>query len=132
MVKLTQPHEVSAFQRGFAHLLLQVEVPEIAVLPVAIASREESISQAVPLRWLRLFDPSEALFDHPGWHPMVVYRHLDVLIGRPYWIGASKQEAMRGKSSKGAVLGISRYCQKEIASLLSQNLNGSHCELRSS
>jgi len=53
-------------------------------LPVAIASLAEVNSSAVlPLKLLSLFDPSEPLFNQEGWHPLVIYRRVAILIGRP-------------------------------------------------
>jgi 1-acyl-sn-glycerol-3-phosphate acyltransferase len=38
MIEPTQPQEVSKFYRGFAHLALRTPKPNLAILPVAIAS----------------------------------------------------------------------------------------------
>lgn len=83
MVKFTPANQVGEFQRGFAHLALRSQVEDLAILPIAIASLEEISTSALPLRVLSLFDPSEPLFNQPGLHPLVIYRRLAVLIGRP-------------------------------------------------
>lgn len=120
MVKVTQPDKMGKFQRGFAHLALRTTVRDLAVLPVAIASVEESVSSAVPLKLLSSIDPSEPLFDQAGWHPLVVYRRVNVLIGRPCWISASWREHYQGKQAKTVVADIAQYCETEIASLLAK------------
>ena len=121
MVSLTKPNTIGKFQRGFAHLALRGGVRDLAVLPVAIASTEETINNsAVPLRVLSFFDPSEPLFDQPGWHPMVIYRRATVLIGRPCWITRSHREQYQGKQAKTVVADLTNYCQQEIGNLLRQ------------
>jgi 1-acyl-sn-glycerol-3-phosphate acyltransferase len=120
MVHLTQPDTLGRFHRGFAHLALRAPVRDLAVLPVAIASLEETTSSAVPLRWLRLFDPSEPLFAQPGWHPMVIHRRVAVLVGHPYWITAKHREQYQGKQAKTAVSELVTTCQDEISKLLYQ------------
>ncbi|MFN9692637.1 MAG: lysophospholipid acyltransferase family protein [Synechococcaceae cyanobacterium] len=61
MVKVNAPQQLSAFQRGFAHLALRAPVTELAILTVAIASREERQGKLAPLSLFQRFDPSEAL-----------------------------------------------------------------------
>ncbi|MEG3857922.1 lysophospholipid acyltransferase family protein [Microcoleus sp. herbarium12] len=119
MVNFTQPNNMGKFQRGFAHLALRAPVRDLAVLPVAIASMEEqSVPSGVPLKLLSLFDPSEPLFDRAGWHPVIVYQRVNVLIGRPYWITVDRQQQYRGKKAKVVVAELTEHCQGEIAQLL--------------
>ena len=119
MVKFTQPNTVGQFQRGFAHLALRAPVRNLAVLPVAIDSMEEkSVRSGLPLKLLSLFDPSEPLFDRAGWHPVIVYQRVNVLIGRPYWITVDRQQQYRGKKAKAVVAELTEHCQGEIAQLL--------------
>jgi 1-acyl-sn-glycerol-3-phosphate acyltransferase len=120
MVKLTQPHQVGKFQRGFAHLALRVDVSDLTILPVAIASLEEVNTPGFPLQLLSLFDPSEPLFHQPGWHPLVIYHRVAVLIGRPYWISPQHQQQYQGKQAKSLVTELTEYCNSEIATLLHQ------------
>jgi len=120
MVQFTQPNIIGDFHRGFAHLALRAPVRNLAVLPVAITSQEESNNSAIPLKLLSFFDPSEPLFDQAGWHPMVVYRRMSVQIGRPCWITPSQREQYQGKQAKTAVATLTDYCHKEITTLLRQ------------
>ena len=119
MVNFTQPNTMGKFQRGFAHLALRAPVRDLAVLPVAIASmKEKSVRSGLPLKLLSLFDPSEPLFDRAGWHPVIVYQRVNVLIGRPYWITVDRQQQYRGKKAKAVVAELTEHCQGEIAQLL--------------
>ncbi len=124
MVHYTKPDTLAKFHRGFAHLALRAPVRELAVLPVAIASLEESTTPAVPLSLLSLFDPSEPLFAQPGWHPMVVHRRVAVLVGHPYWITPKHQKQYQGKQAKMAVTQLVTICQDEISKLLYQIFQG--------
>ncbi len=92
----------------------------LAVLPVAIAAREETVCPAIPLPLLGLFDPSEPLFKQLGWHPLVFYHRVKVLVGRPYWVTSSQRQQYRGKQGKTVVNELTQYCQTEIAHLLDQ------------
>ncbi|HEY9668671.1 MAG TPA: lysophospholipid acyltransferase family protein [Coleofasciculaceae cyanobacterium] len=121
MVHLTKPSEMGKFHRGFAHLALRAPVENLAVLPVAIASIEETVYPAVPLRLLRLFDPSEPLFEQSGWHPMVLFHRVAVLVGRPYWITPKHREQYQGKHRKTALTHLTTTCRDEIAKLLQQS-----------
>lgn len=128
MVNFTKPNGITDFQRGFAHLALRADagsdtvkpIKDLVILPVAIASIEETSSAAVPLRLLSLFDPTEPLFDQNGWHPLVIYRRVAVLIGRPYRITASMRQQYQGKQAKTVVADVTNSCQTEIAELLRQ------------
>jgi 1-acyl-sn-glycerol-3-phosphate acyltransferase len=118
MIKLAPRDQVGVFQRGFAHLALRAPVRDLAILPVAIASHEEANNIGFPLRLLRLFDPSEPLFDQSGWHPMVVYQRVNVLVGRPIWIEPSQHQSYQGKQAKTLVADLTAHCHAEINDLL--------------
>jgi 1-acyl-sn-glycerol-3-phosphate acyltransferase len=120
MIKRTIPDQMGDFQRGFAHLALRAPIRELAVLPVAIASQDEVIHKGIPLRVLSLFDPSEPLFAQNGWHPMVAYQRVNVLIGHPHWIRPAQQEHYQGKQAKGQVVELTHQCHAEIDDLLRQ------------
>ncbi|HEY9660011.1 MAG TPA: lysophospholipid acyltransferase family protein [Allocoleopsis sp.] len=122
MVQLTQPEGIGAFQRGFAHLALRAPVQDLAVLPVAIASQAETTTAPFPLKFLSWFDPSEPLFNQTGWHPMVVYQRVNVLVGRPYWITDRQRQSYLGKGAKAAVVDLTAQCHDQIHQLLHQGL----------
>ena len=120
MVKFTVPNQMGEFQRGFAHLALRADVQDLAILPIAIASLEEVNTSGFPLRLLSVFDPSEPLFNQPGWHPLVIYRRVAVLIGRPYWITPQQQKKYHGKQARTVVAELTEHCHGEISNLLRQ------------
>jgi 1-acyl-sn-glycerol-3-phosphate acyltransferase len=132
MVHLTKPSSLGKFHRGFAHLALRTPVRNLAILPVAIASQEETVNSAVPLRLLRLFDPSEPLFAQPGWHPMVLQRRVAILVGHPYWITPKQREQYRGKQARAVVEEIATTCRDEISKLLHQSLHAGDGSVSSS
>ncbi|MEH2324500.1 MAG: 1-acyl-sn-glycerol-3-phosphate acyltransferase [Nostoc sp.] len=120
MVKFTVPNMLGEFQRGFAHLALRADVQDLAILPIAIASLEEVNTSGFPLRLLSLFDPSEPLFNQGGWHPLVLYRRVAVLIGRPYWITPQHHQKYHGKQARTVVAELTEHCHGEISNLLRQ------------
>lgn len=123
MVHHTTPDTMGSFHRGFAHLLLRSPLPEITLLPVAIASQHESNHPGFPVRLLHWFDPSEPLFDHNGLHPMVVYHNVNVMVGAPITITAKEKQEYRGR--KGAVMSrhLTQRCYGEVSRLLEQGLS---------
>ncbi|MBW4649686.1 MAG: 1-acyl-sn-glycerol-3-phosphate acyltransferase [Kastovskya adunca ATA6-11-RM4] len=118
MVSKSLPCKVGKFHRGFAHLALKSSVQNLAVLPVAIASTKEFVNAGIPLRLLQAIDPSEPLFDQSGWHPMVVYRRANILIGHPFWVTEQHREKYQGKQAKSVVSEITDICHGEIQKLL--------------
>ncbi|MBO0348506.1 1-acyl-sn-glycerol-3-phosphate acyltransferase [Phormidium pseudopriestleyi FRX01] len=120
MLRLTPPSEVGEFHRGFAHLALSAKVSELAIVPVAIASMEEQVLSGLPIRMLSLFDPTESHFQQDGFHPLVIYRRVNLLVGRPYWITQAQKQGYPGKSGKRVVKEITDRCREEIAGLLRQ------------
>jgi len=122
MVQSTSPNELGEFHRGFAHLALKAPLRNLMILPVAIASHQEVINSMMPLQILHWFDPSEPLFDQQGWHPVVIYKHVNVLIGRPIPISPLQQQQYRGKQAKTVVADLAAHCHAEIRSLLN-NVN---------
>lgn len=80
MIRFWPPARLGNFQRGFVYLALRATVSNLAILPVAIASWEEKlISSRIPLKLLSFFDPSELLFNQPGWYPAIVYQRSNVM-----------------------------------------------------
>lgn len=120
MIQVTAAEKLGNFHRGFAHLALRAPVQDLAVLPVAIASYEEVTNSVVPLKLLSWFDPSEPLFDQEGWHPIVVYQRVHILVGRPLWITASQRQSYQGKQARTVVADLTAHCHSEISSLLRQ------------
>ena len=120
MIEPTAPHEISEFQRGFAHLAWKTPVPSLAVLPVAIASLSETTLPTIPIHWLKKFDQEEPFFQRQGFHPMLIYHRVKVLIGRPYLIDVNQKKQYRGKQAKKLATDLTQYCQNQITELLQE------------
>ncbi len=118
VLELTPPDQMHPFHEGFAHLLLRANLSNLVVLPVAIASLQESISHTFPIKFLHWLDPSEELFNQWHRHPMVIYHRVNVLIGRPYWITPQLRQHYRGRRCQQGVRELTDYCQQEIQHLL--------------
>ena len=118
MVQQTTSQHLCSFHRGFAHLALRAPVAELMIVPVAIASRQEWNNAVMPLRWLSWFDATEPLFQQPGWHPAVVYRAVDLRIGRPIRMDAALRSHYRRKGHEALMADLTHGCQEEIATLL--------------
>jgi 1-acyl-sn-glycerol-3-phosphate acyltransferase len=120
MVNSPDRTQMGDFQRGFAHLALRAPVQNLAILPVAIAVQSETKTSAVPLKLLSFFDPSEPLFNQDGWHPLVMYQRVNVMIGRPYWIRPAQRQHYQGKQARTIVNDLTNHCHDEIKDLLHQ------------
>jgi 1-acyl-sn-glycerol-3-phosphate acyltransferase len=118
MLQIPATRSVASFHRGFAHLSLRSPVDSLAILPVAIAPHQEVTQPAFPLRLLHLFDPSEPLFNQSGWHPLVVYRSVSVLIGNPIWVTAAQKAAYQGKQARSVTIDLAEQCRHEVLQLL--------------
>jgi 1-acyl-sn-glycerol-3-phosphate acyltransferase len=117
MVQGTSPKKIAEFQRGFAHLALRAPVENLVILPVAIAAYQELNTNLFPVRWLQQFDPSEPLFDQSTWHPLVLYRQVQVSIGSPISISFA-QKPQHGKIALNWVRELTNQCHQEIQALL--------------
>ncbi|MCP9889613.1 1-acyl-sn-glycerol-3-phosphate acyltransferase [Cyanobium sp. Aljojuca 7D2] len=120
MVKVNAPQQLSPFYRGFAHLALRVPVDGLAILPIAIASREEKQGRLAPLALFRRFDPSEALFQCDGWHSAILYRHVDVLFGHPLLIDEGWKSQYRGSNGAALARELTHACWSQIAEMLAR------------
>lgn len=120
MVEPTSARATHLFHRGFAHLALRSPLEPMMIVPVAIASQKELCNPLFPLRMLSWFDPSEPLFNQPGWHPMIFYQSVDVIVGKPIAITAAQRQAYRGRHAKAIVGELTAHCRAEVDLLLHQ------------
>lgn len=118
MLQWEPPGGLQAFHRGFAHLALQTQLSHLAILPMAILADEIQLMTPVSLPWLQWFDSSEPLFQQPGQHPLVLYRHVRVATGFPIWITPEHRDRYRGRGARAVVQEICEQCHDEIATLL--------------
>jgi 1-acyl-sn-glycerol-3-phosphate acyltransferase len=120
MIEPTKPQELAEFQRGFAHLAWRSSTPNLAVLPIAIASLDETIYPTFPIRWLKYCDRDEPFFDRSGLHPILVYHRVRVLIGHPYFISPQQKLEYKGKQAKQLANYLTDYCREQIQQLLQE------------
>ncbi len=119
MVDIGQPTQVGSFQRGFAHLALQANIPDLTIVPIAIASQQEIYQPMFPLQLLSWFEPSEPLFQQGGWHSIVFYQRVTMLVGHPWQISATEQDRYRS-GGKAIARELSERCQQSIQALLTE------------
>lgn len=118
MIDVPQPAECRPFHRGFAHLALRAPVEQLTILPMAIASADESQGPVAPLQLFQWFDPTEPLFQQSGWHPAVIYHHVEVRVGTPIPVTAELRDAYQGKQGRHLARGLTQTCSQEVARLL--------------
>ena len=122
MIEPTAPHEIGEFHRGFAHLAWKVPVDNLTVLPIAIASLSETNYPAIPINWLKQFDPNEPFFQRQGQHPMLIYHRVHVAVGRPYLINKARKQEYKGRKAKVLATDLTDYCQTQITELLKKEI----------
>ena len=122
MIEPTAPYEIGEFHRGFAHLAWKVPVDNLTVLPIAIASLSETTYPAIPISWLKQFDPNEPFFQRQGQHPMLIYHRVRVAVGRPYSIDAAQKQEYKGRKAKILAKELTDYCQAQITELLKKEI----------
>ena len=118
MIQANQARSMYPFQRGFAHLALRIPVTPLAILPVAIVALAETQGVEFPVRVLGWFDPSEPLFQQSHWHSSILYKRIQLRIGRPQWITENDREGYKGKQAKVVAERLSQACYQEIQTLL--------------
>lgn len=118
MVQLHPPREVNPFHRGFAHLALRAPVEPLALLPVALVSDDEGFESPLPLSILGWFDPSEPLFQQGGKHPLVVYRDVEIKVGKPVWITPCDRQQYEGRRGGEVAQQLTDQCWTTIDQLL--------------
>jgi|GEM_PF-2486834 len=76
------PGTVSPFHSSFARLLMQMQIPDLPVIPIAITGDEEEVLLRIPGAVLRQLDPGNQSWDR-GEVLGVVYREARITIGKP-------------------------------------------------
>lgn len=83
ITRTSSPGQGGTFRRGFAHLAMRSGIENLLIVPVSIVSHREASGPLVPLWLLGLFDRSEPTFQRAGWHPYVIYEHVELVVGEP-------------------------------------------------
>ncbi len=76
------PGTVSPFHTSFARLLVQMAVPNLPVVPIAITGEEEQVLVRVPSRLMRAIDPGNKAWVE-GEVKGTIYREARIKIGMP-------------------------------------------------
>lgn len=76
------PGAISPFHSSFARLILQMRIPNLPVIPIAITGDEEQVLLRVPGQVLRTLDPGNKSWEQ-GEVLGVVYRKAHIAIGKP-------------------------------------------------
>ncbi len=76
------PGTISPFHSSFARLLMQMRIPDLPVIPIAITGEEEQVLLRIPGAVLRQLDPGNHCWDSREVLG-VVYRQAHIAIGRP-------------------------------------------------
>jgi 1-acyl-sn-glycerol-3-phosphate acyltransferase len=117
MLNTVAPKHLSSFYRGFAHLALQADVPNLQILPVGIAATTETRLPLVPLSLLHYIDPSEPLFKQDGWHPAVFYQDVEIRVGHPFAIDVY-QDRYYGKQAGVVARDLTQFLADEVTHLV--------------
>ena len=120
MVEPPNCDQVGKFQRGFAHLVYRLKIDNLTVLPVAIASLEETKYQSFPISWLSKLDPYEPIFKRKGLHPVIIYDRVKLVVGHPHRLSYEQKQAYKGKQARQMVSDLTNSCQQQIAELLKE------------
>lgn len=123
MTAVGKPNQIRDFQRGFAHLALQATCTPLTIVPIAIASIQETIGPLFPVQLLSWFDPTEPLFRQRIWHPIVIYRQVRVYVGHPWQISEADHQKYRSRASRAITQQLAWSCQQQIQALLSCGCN---------
>jgi 1-acyl-sn-glycerol-3-phosphate acyltransferase len=113
----TVGQHISPFYRGFAHVALQANVPNLQILPVGIAANTEMRLPLVPLSLLHYIDPAEPLFKQEGWHPAVFYQDVTIRVGHPLAIDGY-QDRYYGKQAGVVARDLTQFLADEVTNLL--------------
>lgn len=76
------PGTISPFHSSFARLLMQMRIPDLPVIPIAVTGEEEEVVLRIPSAVMRRLDPG-----NPAWSRGevlgVIYRQATITIGQP-------------------------------------------------
>jgi 1-acyl-sn-glycerol-3-phosphate acyltransferase len=106
------------FQRGVSHLAFKSKQENLCILPVALRSIRELSGDLVPMQFFSLLDPQEPLFQEQGWHPYVVYREVEIVVGSPRYLTLEEQWNYDHGKARSATLKLTQDLEDAIKGLL--------------
>ncbi|WP_218082039.1 lysophospholipid acyltransferase family protein [Anthocerotibacter panamensis] len=117
ITRSSQANQSAPFSRGFAHLAFRSRVKNLALVPVAIVSRDERTGPLAPLRLLSLFDRQEPRFRETGWHPCVLYERVSLMVGTPRRVTTAElYDYQRGRATQ-VTTGLAREMEEATQAL---------------
>jgi 1-acyl-sn-glycerol-3-phosphate acyltransferase len=118
MTQRQSPDKLHPFQRGAAHLAFRSKQEDLCMLPVALRSLRELSGDLVPMQFFSLLDPQEPLFKESGWHPYVVYREVELVIGTPRYLSLEEQWNYHHGKARAVSLALTQELETTIQGLL--------------
>jgi 1-acyl-sn-glycerol-3-phosphate acyltransferase len=122
MTQRQSPDKLYPFQRGAAHLAFRSKQEDLCILPVALRSLRELSGDLVPMQFFSLLDPQEPLFKESGWHPYVVYREVELVIGDPRYLSLEEQWNYHHGKARSVSLTLTQELETTILGLLTDQI----------
>jgi 1-acyl-sn-glycerol-3-phosphate acyltransferase len=106
------------FQRGVSHLAFKSKQENLCMLPVALRSIREFSGDLIPMRFFSLLDAQEPLFKEEGWHPYVLYREVELVIGLPRYLTLEEQWNYEHGKARSMAFNLAQELETTIKNLL--------------
>ncbi len=110
----SKPGTVSPFHSSFARLLMQMRIPDLPVVPIAITGEEEEVLIRIPGAVLRQLDPGNASWER-GEVLGTIYRQARITIGKP--LAFDNFYGLPPERAEEAVKRIVQVVRDEVVSL---------------
>jgi 1-acyl-sn-glycerol-3-phosphate acyltransferase len=121
MTQSLAPNVLYPFHRGFSHLALSSKQEGLCILPVGLRSIREFSGDLVPMRFFSLLDPQEPLFQEQGWHPLVIYREVEMIVGKPRYLSLEEQWNYDHGKARSVTLQLTQELEATVKGLLHQH-----------
>jgi 1-acyl-sn-glycerol-3-phosphate acyltransferase len=131
MTQSLAPNMLYPFHRGFSHLAFSSKQEDLCILPVGLRSIREFSGDLVPMRFFSLLDPQEPLFQEQGWHPYVVYREVELVVGKPRYLSLEEQWNYDHGKARSVTFNLTQELEATVKGLLHQE-SMNYCQKSSS
>ena len=121
MTQRQSPDRLYPFQRGAAHLAFRSKQEGLCILPVALRSIREFSGDLVPMQFFSLLDPQEPLFKESGWHPYVVYREVELVVGLPRYLTLEEQWNYDHGKARSVAFNLTLELEATVKNLLTDS-----------
>jgi 1-acyl-sn-glycerol-3-phosphate acyltransferase len=110
------------FQRGVSHLAFQSKQENLCMLPVALRSIREFSGDLIPMQFFSLLDSQEPLFKEQGWHPYVIYREVELVVGLPRYLTLEEQWNYEHGKARSMAFYLTQELEATVKNLLADRL----------